>query len=82
MNKTIFLLSIALLALLQATVLDYLKFFWVKPDLLLAVVVIASLSFRMRWAILSAFLAGFLKDVMGVYPFGINTIFFPLYSLL
>ncbi|MBM3255512.1 MAG: rod shape-determining protein MreD [Candidatus Omnitrophica bacterium] len=82
MNKILFLLSIVLLALLQATVLEYFKFFLVKPDLLLAIVVIASLSFRMHWAIFSALLAGFLKDAMGAYPFGINTIFFPLCSLM
>ncbi len=82
MNKLIFAAIILLLGLLQATILDAFKFFWVKPDLLLASVVIASLSLELRWSLAAASLAGFLKDITGVHSFGIYTLLFPLWSFL
>lgn len=82
MREIFFLLGVALAALLQGTVLNSFRFFWVRPDLLLCSVVIASLTLRPRWALISACLAGLLKDSLGVYPFGVNTLLFPLWSLL
>ena len=82
LNNLFFLLSVILLGILQGTALNSFRFFWVRPDLLLASVVIASLSLRMRWALAVAFLAGFLKDALGVYLFGINTLLFPVWAIL
>ena len=82
MNKLIFLAVIFLIGLLQATILDSFKFFWVKPDLLLVSAVIASLYFNLRWAMAAACLAGLLKDITGVGAFGIYTLLFPLWSFL
>jgi len=81
-RELLFLLGILLAAILQGTLLNAFRFFWVKPDLLLSSVVIASLTLRPRWALISSCLAGFLKDSLGVYLFGMNTLFFPLWSLL
>ena len=82
MTEMFFLLVVLLAAVLQGTVLNAFRFFWVRPDILLALTVIASLTLRPRLALLSALLAGFLKDSLGVYLFGINTLFFPLWSLV
>jgi len=82
LNRLIFLAIVLIIGLLQATVLDVFKFFWVKPDLLLASVVIASLLFELRWALVAACFAGLLKDITGIHNPGIYILLFPLWSFL
>jgi len=74
MKKKNFLLVIVACALLEATV--------IKADLLLASVVIASLSFEVGLAFLFSIFAGFLKDSIGIAAFGSNTFLFAIYSVL
>jgi rod shape-determining protein MreD len=78
----IFLFIIVIFALLQTSILDCIDIFNVKPDLLLIAVIYASLSFEFKYALSLSIFAGVLKDVLAVNTFGINTLLFPLVSLL
>ncbi len=80
MKKIFFLLIILAVSLFQVTLLDYFKVFGVKPDLLLCCMLIASLYFEFKWAILFSILSGILKDALAGYAFGINTALFLLWS--
>lgn len=82
MKKIYFFLIIAGFCLLQATFMDYFRFFNLKPDLLLICAVIAALYFKPSWAIAFCFLAGLLKDTFSASPFGINTLLFCLSGLI
>jgi len=81
-KKLIFISVIIILVLLEATVLNYVNIFNVKPDLLLISVIIASLFFAPGWAISLSIFAGILKDIFSVNAFGMNTILFFLWSFL
>lgn len=82
MKNLIFIAAIAIFALLQATVLNYVNIFNVKPDLLLISVIIASLFFEPVWAIFLSLFAGILKDIFSVNAFGLNSLLFFLWSFL
>lgn len=82
MKNFIFIAAIIILALLQATILNYVNIFNVKPDLLLISVIIASLFFQPLWAISLSIFAGVLKDIFSVNAFGLNSILFFLWSFL
>jgi rod shape-determining protein MreD len=82
MKNIFFALFLVLVAVAQATLLDYARIFSVKPDLLLITAVWGSLFFKFNWAFACALLAGILKDAFSVYPFGINTLLFPLWAAL
>jgi len=81
-KKLIFISVIIIFVLLEATVLNCVNVFNVKPDLLLACVIIASLFLEPAWAIFLSIFAGILKDIFSVNAFGMNTILFFLWSLL
>ena len=80
--KWITLLVIIILGLLQVTVLDYFKVFGIKPDLLLASVVLASLYLELKWVLGLGIFAGSLKDIFSANPLGLNTLLFPLWIFL
>jgi len=82
MKKMIFMSAIIICGLLQATVLNYINIFNVKPDLLLISVIIASLFFKPQWAIPLSIFAGVLKDIFSVNVFGMNSILLFLWSFL
>ncbi|MFH0790697.1 MAG: rod shape-determining protein MreD [Candidatus Omnitrophota bacterium] len=83
MRKAAFFFLILIFGLIQATILNYFRIFLVKPDFLFVIIVIASLCFRPFWSVTFSIFAGFLKDVLGGSgAFGINTVLFPLWSLL
>lgn len=83
MKKTILVALIVILAVIQATVLNYFKVFSVKPDLLLiAVVIVAILNpFELKLIIPLSIFAGMLKDLCGINSFGWATVLFPAYGL-
>lgn len=81
MRKFVFLVIVLLLGLLQVTILDWIKLFNLKPDLLLISVVIAALFFNLRWALFFSLFAGIFKDAFATLPFGINTFLFVLWAL-
>lgn len=82
MKNLIFLPIIFIIGILQVTLLDTFKLFNVKPDLLLIVVVISSIYFDLKCALLLAVFSGILKDVFSLNSFGLNTLLFSLWSFL
>jgi rod shape-determining protein MreD len=82
MRNWIFFIIIVALGLLQVTILNYFKIFGAGPDLLLISVVLASLNFEFKWAFVLSVFPGIFKDVFAANTFGINTLLFPLWSIL
>ncbi|TRZ96373.1 rod shape-determining protein MreD [bacterium] len=82
MKRAYFLLILIAFGLLQSTLLNYLRVFGVKPDILLISVVIASLYFDWGWGLFFSISAGLIKDILGVYPLGINTALFTIWSIV
>lgn len=82
MRNWIFITIIIAFGLLQASILNCVTIFNVKPDLLLISAVTASLFFESRWAIFCSIFAGMLKDVFSVNAFGINVLLFFAWSFL
>lgn len=82
MKKLVFFLAIFLAGLLQVTILDYFRIFTIKPSLFLIFVVLASLTFELKWALIFSLFSGIYKDIFAISAFGINTAFFLLWSFL
>lgn len=82
MKKFIFFIIILICGILQVTILNNFKIFFVKPDLLLISVVLASLIFEWKWAFAFSLFAGIFKDSFSSAAFGINTILFPIWCIL
>jgi rod shape-determining protein MreD len=82
MKHWIFSLIVIVCALLQATLLNYVRIFNVKPDLLVLSVIFAGITLESRQALSFSILAGILKDAFSINVFGINTVLFPLFSFL
>ncbi|MCX5708907.1 MAG: rod shape-determining protein MreD [Candidatus Omnitrophica bacterium] len=81
-RKKNFILLMFLFALLQVSLLPYLRLYGTKPDLFLICVVVASLYFDVESALLISLLCGILKDIFSVNVFGLNTFFMPVFSFL
>ncbi|MDD5246068.1 MAG: rod shape-determining protein MreD [Candidatus Omnitrophica bacterium] len=82
MNKRTILLVIPILALLEATLLNYFRIFSVKPDLLLISAIACGLSLRLKWALPAALLAGILKDLLCAgSTLCLNSLVFPVLCL-
>lgn len=82
MKKFIFFLVVFLAGLLQVTIINYFRIFTIKPCLFLIFVVIASLTFELKWALIFSLFAGIFKDIFCISAFGINTALFLLWSFL
>lgn len=82
MKKLFFLLLILIAVFFEVSFLGSFRIFNAKPNLLLILVVIASLSFELRWALFFCILAGALKDVFCADIFCLNTLMFGLLSFL
>lgn len=82
MKIFIFSIITIILGIVQVTILDYFKIFNIKPDFLLMSVVIVSLLFEARSALILSIFAGILKDTFAASTFGINTVLFVLWSFL
>lgn len=78
--RIFFLLFISVSVLLEATFLNYLRLFSVKPQLMIIGVVLSSLYLPLGWALALALYAGLLMDVFSVCPWGINTFLYPALS--
>lgn len=78
----VFLTVIIFLGIIQVTILDYFKIFGVKADLFLISVILSSIFFAGHWALAFSFFSGILKDAFGAQAIGINTLLFPLISIL
>lgn len=82
MRNWIFLPAIIILGLFQVTILDFIRVFNTKPDLLLNSAIFVSLVLPWQWAFGLSIFAGFFKDLFAAEPFGINTVLFSLWSFL
>ncbi len=82
MKKWVFFLNILFFGLLQATFFNYFTIFGVKPDLILILVMIASLTFNLREAFAIAIFSGIFKDIFIANKFGIYVLLFPVWSLV
>lgn len=82
MRSWFFPFFILVFGLLQVTLLDCIRIFYLKPDLLLICMVIASLLFEFRKALVFSIFAGLFKDIFSVGTFGTNTILFAGLSFL
>lgn len=83
MSKWLILGVIFICALLQSTLLDFFRVFYVKPDLLLICAVMSGLLVKeYRWAIALSLFSGAIKDILCVNTLGINTLLFPLWTFL
>jgi rod shape-determining protein MreD len=82
MKKLFFLLFILLSVFFEVVFLDIFRIFNVKPNLLLIIVVVASLCFELRWALFFSILAGASKDIFCANLIGVNTLMFTLLSFL
>ena len=76
------LLVLLSLALLQSTLLNYLRIFNFKPNIILAGLIICFLLFDIKSSVAFAFLLGVLRDLMSVYPFGFNTVICILWAVV
>ena len=81
MKNLVYALYIIIAGILQLTLLNYFSVFGVKPDLLLALVVLVSLRTPAGWAVGLSLAAGISIDIFSVSSFGINTLLFPLWSI-
>ena len=82
MKKWFFLLLILIAVFLEVSILNSFRIFNAKPSLLLVLVVIASISFELRWALLFCILAGALKDIFCADIFCWNALIFALLCFL
>lgn len=73
---------IAVCAILQATALNYLALFNVKPDLLLICAMLACIFFEPVPAVILSVFAGFLKDTLSINAFGLHTCLFFIWGFL
>lgn len=73
----VFIISI----LFQVTLVDYLKFFSAKPDLLLIAAFIGGLFLQLRWALAAGFILGAIKDSFLLNTLGLNAALFPLWII-
>jgi rod shape-determining protein MreD len=81
MKKVIFAALIICAALIQSTLAIHIQVFGVKPDLFWIMVLAAALYFDAGTAVIFSLICGLLKDSLGLSPFGVYVILFPLWSL-
>ena len=77
-NYPFFILAIAL-CLAHPVFSQTFQMFWVKPDLIILSVVIASIYLDFGWAIFISIFAGITKDILGLNYFGMNILILPFY---
>ena len=82
MPKLLTLCALALLAVLQSTVINGIGILSIKPDLLLIAVIIAALGSSWKWAIFYGCMAGLLKDIFGSSGFGFYAVMFSSFGFL
>jgi len=82
MRVSTFLVITLILGVLQVVFPDYLKVFGIKPDFLLAAVVMAGLFFQMRRAVIFGVSIGIFKDIFSLNAFGLNILLFGLWAYL
>jgi len=82
MKKIIFLALIFLFAVAQSTLVNGLRIFGIKPDLLWIIAMAGALYFDFPAAVVFGAVCGFLKDCMGAQPLGIYVVALPLWCVV
>ncbi len=77
MKPAVFIAAVIAAAVVQSTLLEGLKVFAVKPDLLFVALFIAALSFDRSWALCIALVCGLLKDLLGTSAVALHTVLMP-----
>lgn len=77
MKEAVFLAVVIAAAVVQSTLLEGLKVFAVKPDILFVALFIAALSFERSWALCIAVACGLLKDLLGTSAVALHTVLMP-----
>lgn len=81
-NRLVLYLLVAAAFILQLSVLDYIKIFHSKPDILAMLVIFCALFFGWSTALEAGFVCGLLKDIFSVSIFGCNTLTLTLTGLI
>lgn len=82
MKKISLIITITLIAIFQAAVLNHIKFFGAKPDLLLIAVVFFALYFGKKFGFWVGLLCGLLQDALSGLPWGTQTLVFSFCGLI
>lgn len=80
MKEIIFVLVVFLAALVQCTLLEGVKLFTVKPDLLFVCVFVAAAFLERSWSLCIAVICGLLQDVLGSAPVAMHVVLMPCAS--
>ena len=78
MRRVLGIIFLTFLFFLLEAFLFYSFGYFFRPNLLLLLVMFSNFYFGIRYGLLSAVLAGILKDSIGTHPFGINLFAFVL----
>lgn len=76
------ILVLLIIALLQSTLFNSFRILNVKPDAILATLIIFVPFFSLRWSVIFAFLGGIFRDIFSILPFGFNVIICILWVIL
>lgn len=82
MRNSLFLLLLLVFLLLQAGLVDSIRVFSAKPDLVTVIIIIGSVFFERKFALFCSLAAGLFKDIFAVNPYGVHTLLLPLWSFL
>ncbi|MFC1658085.1 rod shape-determining protein MreD [Candidatus Omnitrophota bacterium] len=82
-RRQIYALSILLVAaLLQSTLFNYFRILNVKPDVILAALIMLIPFFSSGWSFALAFISGVFRDIFSLLPFGFNVFLCILWVIL
>lgn len=73
MNRIKIIITVFIVALFQISLINKIKIFGVKPDLLFLVTVFYGFKGSARLGLFAGFLSGFFEDILGGVVLGINT---------
>ena len=76
------LLVLLVIALLQSTLLNYFCIFTVKPNAILASLILFIPFFNFRWLVVFALFGGIFYDLFSILPFGTNAVICILWIIL
>lgn len=76
------LLILLIIALLQSTLFNYFRILNVKPDIILAALIMFVPFFSLGWSVVFAFSGGVFRDLFSILPFGFNACFCILWIIL
>jgi rod shape-determining protein MreD len=75
-------LLLLIIGLLQSTTLNYFPILDVKPDAILAALIMLAPFFSLGWSVAFAFLGGLFRDIFSSLPFGFNICLSMLWVIL